>query len=70
MLQTPKIQISSSIPINDRRFCSVCNKPLLKQNRFRMVSIIHCDSCDEYIHQNCYYKHHINRHDLIAVIIE
>ena len=55
---------------NDPRYCSVCNKLLLKQNFFGYVLLRSCDSCDEIIHEACYMEHHQIMHELIAVIVE
>ncbi|MHA1237034.1 MAG: hypothetical protein ACTSQ9_05170 [Candidatus Hodarchaeales archaeon] len=55
---------------NDPRYCSVCEKLLLKQDLFGYVLLTTCDSCDKIIHEQCYMKHHREMHDLIAVIVD
>ena len=55
---------------NDPRYCSVCDKLLLKQDFFGYVLLTSCDSCDKIIHELCYMKHHRDMHDLIAVVVE
>lgn len=55
---------------NDPRFCSVCDKLLLKQDQTGFVLIIRCDQCKKLIHERCYLNHHLIDHNLIGVIIE
>lgn len=55
---------------NDLRFCSVCNKPLLKRDRYGFVLVVRCDQCNELIHDRCYLNHHLICHNLIGVVIE
>ena len=54
----------------DSRFCSVCQAPLLKQDKFGYVLVTRCDQCSLIIHERCYLEHHIQEHELIAVITE
>jgi len=54
----------------DIRYCSVCNRLLLKQDTTGFVLIIQCDQCTQYIHETCYLIHHQLHHDLIAIIPE
>lgn len=54
----------------DSRFCSVCQTPLLKQDKFGYVLVTRCDQCIQMIHERCYLEHHIQEHELIAVITE
>ena len=55
---------------DDPRFCPVCNKLLLKQDRHRFVLIVRCDICYHLIHERCYLEHHIKQHELIGLITE
>ncbi|MFX0016670.1 MAG: C1 domain-containing protein [Promethearchaeota archaeon] len=55
---------------NDPRFCSICNKLLLKRDRFGFVLIIRCDQCNKLVHDRCYLDHHLTRHNLIGIIVE
>ncbi len=55
---------------DDPRFCSVCDKPLLKQDRFGFVLVTRCDQCNHLVHDRCYLAHHVNFHELIGVITE
>ena len=54
----------------DSRFCSVCQTPLLKQDKFGYVLVLRCDQCPQMIHERCYLEHHIRDHELIAIITE
>ena len=55
---------------NDLRFCSVCDKLLLKRDKSGFVLVIRCDQCKNLIHERCYLEHHKMCHDLIGVVIE
>ncbi|MHA2224878.1 MAG: hypothetical protein ACXAC8_06725 [Candidatus Hodarchaeales archaeon] len=55
---------------NDLRFCDVCEKQLLKQDRYGFVLIVRCDFCFKLVHESCYLIHHQENHHLIAVIHE
>ena len=55
---------------NDPRYCSVCEKLLLKQDLFGYVLLRSCDSCTAIIHEHCYMEHHQKVHNLIAIIVE
>jgi phage FluMu protein Com len=55
---------------NDPRYCSVCDKLLLKRDRSGFVLVIRCDQCNSLIHEQCYMNHHISCHNLIGVVIE
>jgi hypothetical protein len=55
---------------DDPRFCSVCDKLLLKRDRSGFVLVIRCDQCNNLIHEKCYMDHHILYHNLIGIVIE
>ncbi|UCG03467.1 MAG: hypothetical protein JSW11_05625 [Candidatus Heimdallarchaeota archaeon] len=55
---------------NDSRFCSVCDKLLLKRDRSGFVLVIRCDQCKKLIHERCYLNHHLECHNLIGIVIE
>ena len=54
----------------DPRRCHICNSFLLKQNRNGFVLIIRCDSCNTFVHEECYMLHHMKMHDLIGFVFE
>ncbi len=54
----------------DFRYCPVCNRLLLKQDKTGFVLILHCDQCTHYIHEDCYLEHHQIDHELIGIIPE
>ena len=58
------------ILVVDPRFCPVCRKLLLKQDRNRLVLVTRCDQCFKLIHERCYLKHHLLHHELIGVITD
>jgi len=53
---------------NDPRFCLVCEKLLLKQDRHGFVLVIRCDQCYHLVHERCYLEHHRKHHELIGII--
>ena len=55
---------------NDPRFCSECDKLLLKRDRSGFVLVIRCDQCKKLIHERCYFNHHLTYHNLVGVLIE
>ncbi|MHA1215428.1 MAG: hypothetical protein ACTSR2_08630 [Candidatus Hodarchaeales archaeon] len=55
---------------DDPRLCPVCKRFLLRRDTSGFVLILRCDQCNQIVHERCYLEHHMNEHELIAIILE